>query len=66
MEKARVLNLGSSQGEIVEECGFGDSRKTKAVIRKIYGESRIFVSGAPEEIFTMVKRSFVLQKRIGG
>jgi len=51
VDKARELGVFAPQGEIVRERGFGDGRKTKTVLRKANGKLRLFISGAPEEIF---------------
>ena len=53
-DRAKELNIGIRSGEIIRERGFGDGRKTKAVLCKSDGQLRLFVSGAPEEVFQMV------------
>lgn len=54
MQKAQELKLEIGQGDIVKERGFGNGRKTRAILRIINGKLQLFVSGAPEEIFDLV------------
>ena len=42
-------------GEILRERNFGNGRKTKTIIRENKGRFEMFVSGAPEEVFSMSK-----------
>src|SRR5512138_337686 len=50
LDRARALGVGA-EGEIVAERGFGDGRKTKAVLRRAGDSATLYVSGSPEEIF---------------
>ncbi|HSQ79140.1 MAG TPA: cation-transporting P-type ATPase, partial [Candidatus Bathyarchaeia archaeon] len=50
LNKARELGV-RAQGEIDGERGFGDGRKTKAVLRRTGGAAILYLSGSPEEIF---------------
>jgi len=47
--KERAGNIPA--GDIVRQRNIGDSRKTRAVLRKAAGAFELFVSGAPEEVF---------------
>ena len=53
MQKAKELNLTAEKGEIIRERGFENSRKTKTILKKINGKLKLFISGAPEEIFKL-------------
>lgn len=48
---AKQLRISGGAGEIFRQRGFGDGRKTRAVIRKDGKGYSIFAIGAPEEIF---------------
>ncbi len=54
-DKAQELKLQEMTGELIRERGFGDGRKTKTVLHKVDGKLELFMSGAPEEVFTFVK-----------
>jgi Ca2+-transporting ATPase len=49
-DKARQLGAFAS-GEVVRERGFGDGRKTKAVLRQADEGLKLTMSGSPEEVF---------------
>jgi len=42
-------------GSLVRERSFDSERKTRATIRVSDGDARLFVSGAPEEVFALAK-----------
>ena len=50
-DRARVLGASAASGEVVRERGFGDGRKTKAVLRRADDGLKLTMSGSPEEIF---------------
>ena len=50
-DRARVLGASAASGEVVRERGFGDGRKTKAVLRQADEGLTLTMSGSPEEIF---------------
>lgn len=54
-DKASELGLATGRGELVRERSFGDHRKTKSVVRRIEGNLKIVVTGAPEEILPLAK-----------
>jgi Ca2+-transporting ATPase len=54
-EKAKEMNLKLSFSEIFRQRDFGSEQKTKAVIKKFGEGFKLFVSGAPEEIFLKCK-----------
>lgn len=53
--KAAQLQIANVPSEIVRQRNFGNGQKTKSVIRKIENKYELFVTGAPEEIFSMCK-----------
>jgi len=53
--KAGELGLHMSPYRILRERSFGDGRKTKAILRETEGVLKLTVSGAPEEIFKIIK-----------
>lgn len=53
--KAAQLQIANAPSEIVRQRNFGNGQKTKSVIRKFENKYELFVSGAPEEIFSMCK-----------
>lgn len=53
--KAAQLKITNAPSETVRQRDFGNGQKTKYVIRKIESEFELFVSGAPEEIFSICK-----------
>lgn len=52
-QQAQLLDIAFRKSNFVKERGFGDNRKTKSVLVKADNELRLFVSGAPEELFDM-------------
>ncbi len=52
LDGARARGVGA-EGVIVAERGFGDGRKTKAVLRKTADAATLYLSGSPEEIFAL-------------
>ena len=50
-ERAHELGASAASGEVVRERGFGDGRKTKAVLRRADEGLTLTMSGSPEEIF---------------
>ena len=50
-DRARELGASAAAGEVVRERGFGDGRKTKAVLRRADDGLKLTMSGSPEEIF---------------
>lgn len=55
VDKASELGLATGRGELVRERSFGDHRKTKSVVRRIEGNLKIVITGAPEEILPLTK-----------
>ena len=53
--KAAELKIGEQMPELVRQRNLGNGRKSKSVIRKNGEEYELFISGAPEEIFTMCR-----------
>ena len=53
--KAKEMNLGLPFFEIFRQRNFGAGQKTKAVIKKLEKGLKLFVSGAPEEVFAKCK-----------
>lgn len=53
--KAAQLQIANAPSEIARQRNFGNGQKTKSVIRKFGNEYELFVSGAPEEIFSFCK-----------
>lgn len=53
--KAAELKIGEQMPELVRQRNLGNGRKSKSVIRKKGEEYELFISGAPEEIFTMCR-----------
>src|SRR5512143_663538 len=51
LNKARELGTAGSRGRILRERGFGDGRKTRAVLRQTEAGATLYVSGSPEEVF---------------
>jgi len=49
------MNLELSFSEIFRQRDFGLGQKTKAVVKKFGEDFKLFVSGAPEEIFLKSK-----------
>lgn len=56
-QEAAKLQAKMAAGAIVRERGFGDGRKTKAVLREAGDAFTLFISGAPEEIFAIAHGS---------
>ena len=54
MQKAQELNLQIENEDIIRERGFENSRKTKTILKMINGKLKLFMSGAPEEIFKLI------------
>ena len=54
-DKASELGLATGRGELIRERSFGDHRKTKSVVRRIEGNLKIVITGAPEEILPLTK-----------
>jgi Ca2+-transporting ATPase len=54
-EKAKEINLGLPFSEIFRQRDFGAGQKTKAVIKKLEKGLKLFVTGAPEEVFLKCK-----------
>jgi len=54
-DKASELGLATSRGELVRERSFGDHKKTKSVVRRVEGNLKIVITGAPEEILPLTK-----------
>jgi len=55
LEKTEELKIEKDFGKIVRERTFGNSRKTRALLREINGNFELFVSGAPEETLSLTK-----------
>ena len=53
VERSRALGMTLPAGEIARLRQPGNGRRTKAVIRRVDGELRLHVSGAPEEVFAL-------------
>jgi len=53
--KAAELKIDGQLPEIIRQRNLGNGRKSKSVIRKRGEEYELFVSGAPEEIFSMCR-----------
>jgi len=53
--KAAELKIGEQMPELVRQRNLGNGRKSKSIIRKKGEEYELFISGAPEEIFTMCR-----------
>lgn len=51
--KALSFGLQPPSGKIIAQRDFGSGRKTKSLIRQSNGDYELFVTGAPEEIFSM-------------
>ncbi len=54
LERAQTAP-GQTIGSLVRERSFDSERKTRAIIRVSDGDARLFVSGAPEEVFALAK-----------
>ena len=50
LERADVLHIPPDSGRIIRERSFGDTRKTRSVIRERDGNAEMFMIGAPEEV----------------
>ena len=55
LEKAKKLKLDKDFGKIIKERGFGNGKKTRAILREKNDILEIFVTGAPEEILNLTK-----------
>ena len=56
-KKSQELGVKVGENRIIRERTFGDGRKTKAVLRETDGKLRLFMTGAPEEILSLVQGS---------
>jgi Ca2+-transporting ATPase len=55
LERAKKLKVKSSFGRVLRERSFGDSRKTKTLMREARDNLELFITGAPEEILSLAK-----------
>ncbi|VVB74889.1 Copper-exporting P-type ATPase B [Candidatus Tiddalikarchaeum anstoanum] len=55
IEKAKGLNISVAGEELLRERGFINGKKTKSVLRKAGKDLILSVSGAPEEVFKLIK-----------
>ena len=54
-DKSTETGIAIGRGELVRERSFGDHKKTKSVVRRIEGNLKLVVIGAPEEILSLTK-----------
>ncbi len=54
-DRASVLNLARPDAKIVRQREFGNGRKSRSLIRQKNGETVLYCSGAPEEVFSLSK-----------
>ncbi|WXG46718.1 MAG: cation-transporting P-type ATPase [Candidatus Atabeyarchaeum deiterrae] len=55
IERAGELRIRAASSQVLRERSFGDSRKTKTIIRDIEGNIELFLIGAPEETLSLAK-----------
>jgi Ca2+-transporting ATPase len=55
IDEAKKLGVKSPPGKIIRERSFGDSRKTKTLMRETKEGLDLYITGAPEEVLTLSK-----------
>jgi Ca2+-transporting ATPase len=55
MDEAKKLRVKPPPGKVVRERSFGDSRKTKTLMREMKDGLDLYITGAPEEVLSLSK-----------
>ncbi|MDD1677399.1 MAG: HAD-IC family P-type ATPase, partial [Methanomicrobiales archaeon] len=64
-EKSAELGVPTDEGEILWQRDFGNGRKTRATLRRFSGQTMLYLTGAPEEVFAAcTSASPPLQERL--
>ncbi len=55
LERAKKLKVKTPSGRVLRERSFGDSRKTKTLMREAKDNFVLFITGAPEEVLDLAR-----------